>query len=182
MIRRAGASLRAGILIVGFLPLLWAAATEGDGGARSTGAGPTAAGAATPDFSTEILPLLTRIGCNNGQCHGASGRKAGFALSLRGYDPDSDFDALVRERSGRRIDVADPDKSLILRKPSLQIPHKGVASCRARARPTTPCAGGSTRGRPATRADRAPSSRWRWNPRKSSPRRIPRKNCASARG
>jgi hypothetical protein len=125
VIRRAGASLRAGILTVGFLPLLWAAATEGDRGARSTGAGPTAAGAATPDFSTEILPLLTRIGCNNGQCHGASGGKAGFALSLRGYDPDSDFDALVRERSGRRIDVADPDKSLILRKPSLQIPHKG---------------------------------------------------------
>jgi uncharacterized protein DUF1549/uncharacterized protein DUF1553 len=80
---------------------------------------------AVPDFTLRILPLLTKAGCNSGQCHGAAGGQSGFALSLRGYEPDADYDAITRERMGRRIDLADPSHSLLLRKPSMRIPHKG---------------------------------------------------------
>src|SRR5262245_48655564 len=80
---------------------------------------------AAPDFATEVIPILSRIGCNAGNCHGAAGGQSGFALSLRGYDPDADFDAITRDRGGRRLDLADPARSLILRKPSMQLAHKG---------------------------------------------------------
>ncbi|MFN0207305.1 MAG: DUF1549 domain-containing protein [Planctomycetota bacterium] len=78
-----------------------------------------------PDFTLRVLPILTRAGCNSGQCHGAAGGQAGFSLSLRGYDPEADFDAIARERGGRRIDITDADRSLLLKKPSLQLSHRG---------------------------------------------------------
>jgi hypothetical protein len=78
-----------------------------------------------PDFTLRVLPILTRAGCNSGQCHGAAGGQAGFALSLRGYDPDADFDAIVHEFGGRRVDIANPERSLLLKKPSLQMGHRG---------------------------------------------------------
>ncbi len=78
-----------------------------------------------PDFELEIVPLLTKAGCNSGQCHGAAGGQAGFALSLRGYDASADYDAIVRDRGGRRIDWVEADRSLLLRKPSLRMKHRG---------------------------------------------------------
>jgi hypothetical protein len=77
------------------------------------------------DFPTRILPILTRAGCNTGTCHGAAIGQGGFRLSLLGYDPDSDYDSMVREFGGRRIHTAAPDESLLLRKASLRIPHGG---------------------------------------------------------
>ncbi|MBI3818114.1 MAG: DUF1549 domain-containing protein [Planctomycetes bacterium] len=78
-----------------------------------------------PDFTLRILPIISRVGCNSGQCHGAAGGQGGFGLSLRGYDAAADYDTIVHERGGRRVDVANPENSLILRKPSKQLAHRG---------------------------------------------------------
>lgn len=110
------------VLLAAMLAPLGAAAAGAGDGARPAAA---AATPAVPDFATEVLPLMTRIGCNSGGCHGASGGQAGFALSLRGHDPVADYDAIARDRGGRRVDLADSARSLLLRKPSMQVPHKG---------------------------------------------------------
>lgn len=77
------------------------------------------------DFETEILPVLTRAGCNAGACHGAAVGRGGFRLSLFGADPSRDHDTIVRELEGRRVDLARPDESLVLAKPSGLIDHEG---------------------------------------------------------
>lgn len=79
-----------------------------------------------PAFRTDVLPVLTRAGCNAGACHGAASGQGGLRLSLFGYDPDADFERLTREFGGRRIDLAHPDDSLILRKASeTKVDHEG---------------------------------------------------------
>src|SRR5581483_7246674 len=42
-------------------------------------------------FAHDIMPILTRAGCNSGACHGAASGKKGFKISLRGYDPANDY-------------------------------------------------------------------------------------------
>jgi hypothetical protein len=84
-----------------------------------------AANAQAPDFETQVLPVLTRAGCNSGACHGAAIGRGGFRLSLLGYDSAADYESLVLEFKGRRVNLANPAKSLVLRKPSGQIPHEG---------------------------------------------------------
>jgi hypothetical protein len=76
-------------------------------------------------FIGEVVPILTKLGCNAGACHGKSTGQNGFRLSLLGFDPKSDFDALVREGRGRRVFPADPRQSLFLKKPTASIPHGG---------------------------------------------------------
>ncbi len=76
-------------------------------------------------FRNHVQPVLSKTGCNTGACHGALAGKAGFKLSLRGYDPEADFRTLTRQARGRRIVPADPGRSLLLTKPSGAIPHKG---------------------------------------------------------
>jgi Protein of unknown function (DUF1549)/Protein of unknown function (DUF1553) len=76
-------------------------------------------------FQNEVIPVLTRAGCNAGTCHGNSAGKNGFRLSLFGFNMDSDHTALTREMRGRRSNPADPDASLILTKPLRQVSHKG---------------------------------------------------------
>ncbi|HEX7379922.1 MAG TPA: DUF1549 domain-containing protein, partial [Pirellulales bacterium] len=76
-------------------------------------------------FRNEILPLLTRSGCNSGKCHGSPSGKAGFALSLRGFDVDRDFLKLTREAGGRRTNALLPLESLVLLKATAQVPHGG---------------------------------------------------------
>ena len=76
-------------------------------------------------FRNHVQSVLSKSGCNMGACHGALAGKGGFKLSLRGYDPDSDFRTLTRQARGRRIVPNDPGRSLILTKPSGAIPHKG---------------------------------------------------------
>src|SRR6185295_4583580 len=73
----------------------------------------------------QIIPILTRAGCNSGACHGALAGKGGLKLSLRGYDPDTDHFVLTRQAGGRRVDRLEPEKSLLLRKPSLAVDHAG---------------------------------------------------------
>ena len=77
------------------------------------------------DFVNDVLPVLTRAGCNTGECHGAALGQGRFALSLHGYDPEADWDAITRELRGRRIDRVHPADSLILRKPSRRTDHEG---------------------------------------------------------
>ena len=84
------------------------------------------AGAVIPrSFRNHVLPVLARAGCNSGSCHGALAGKGGFKLSLRGYDPESDHRVITRQARGRRIELSDPGRSLILAKPSGAIRHKG---------------------------------------------------------
>jgi len=76
-------------------------------------------------FTNEVLPILTRSGCNAGSCHGAAAGKNGFQLSLFAFDPERDHRMLTRDLRGRRIDLAQPDQSLILQKPGALVPHQG---------------------------------------------------------
>jgi Protein of unknown function (DUF1553)/Protein of unknown function (DUF1549) len=83
-------------------------------------------GAEAPiDFDTEVMPVLTRSGCNVGSCHGAAAGRGGFHLSLLGSDAASDYAAIVGQFEGRRINLSHPAKSLVLRKPTLDLDHEG---------------------------------------------------------
>ncbi|HEY7115456.1 MAG TPA: DUF1549 domain-containing protein, partial [Tepidisphaeraceae bacterium] len=79
----------------------------------------------TISFRNTIQPILARYGCNSGACHGAAAGKNGFKLSLRGYDDEGDYKAITRMAQGRRIDLAVPAASLLLKKPLNLVPHKG---------------------------------------------------------
>src|SRR5262245_20807964 len=76
-------------------------------------------------FVREVLPVLTKAGCNQGACHGASLGRGGFRLSLLGYDPQFDYSQIVQSAEGRRVVVSDPERSILLQKPSLQMEHGG---------------------------------------------------------
>ena len=76
-------------------------------------------------FQHEVLPVLTRQGCNAGTCHGSPSGKGGFALSLFAFDAAADHAVLTRDLLGRRVDVFTPSLSLILRKPSTALAHRG---------------------------------------------------------
>ncbi|MCS7270553.1 MAG: DUF1549 and DUF1553 domain-containing protein [Gemmataceae bacterium] len=76
-------------------------------------------------FQRHVLPTLTRLGCNSGACHGALAGKGGLKLSLRGFDPNSDYFVLTRQALGRRLDLVRPEDSLLLKKATRQVPHGG---------------------------------------------------------
>jgi len=78
-----------------------------------------------PSFRNDVLPILTRAGCNSGACHGALAGKGGMKLSLRGYDPEADHFVLTRQALSRRVDRTDPAKSLMLLKSTRTMPHGG---------------------------------------------------------
>ena len=76
-------------------------------------------------FRNDVQNVLSRAGCNTGACHGALAGKGGFRLSLRGYDSQADFKSITREARGRRVELSDPGRSLLLAKPTAALPHKG---------------------------------------------------------
>lgn len=76
-------------------------------------------------FQQDIMPLLTRTGCNTGSCHGAARGKDGFRMSLFGFDPQGDYQRITREIGVRRINLAIPDQSLMLLKAVGAVPHTG---------------------------------------------------------
>lgn len=78
-----------------------------------------------PSFRRDVMPILFRAGCNAGTCHGSARGKDGFMLSLFGYDPTGDYDRIVNEMIGRRINVAAPEQSLLLLKSIGAVPHTG---------------------------------------------------------
>ena len=76
-------------------------------------------------FRLDVMPIFMKSGCNTGSCHGAARGKDGFHLSLFGYDPTGDYYKLTRQLVGRRIDVAVPEKSLVLEKATGEVDHTG---------------------------------------------------------
>ena len=78
-----------------------------------------------PDFDTEVVPVLTRAGCNAGACHGAAAGRAEFHLSLFGADPAADHEAIVDALEGRRVNLARTAESLVLAKPAGRLKHGG---------------------------------------------------------
>ncbi len=86
------------------------------------------------DMKRDVLPTLTKLGCNAGTCHGANNGKAGFKLSLRGNDPEFDLRAFTDDLASRRVNRASPDHSLMLLKAAAAVPHGGGQL----ARPGTP--------------------------------------------
>lgn len=96
----------------------------------SLGSDPTWGGEpeSSVSFNHEIVPILTKAGCNAGACHAkAGGGQNGFQLSLLGYEPDDDYEALVKGARGRRVFPAAAEKSLLLLKATGELPHGGGA-------------------------------------------------------
>jgi hypothetical protein len=106
-------SRAAAVLCLGATPLFAQAPSTGSGQA------------ARVTFLRDVAPILNKTGCTAGACHGAAKGKNGFKLSLRGYDPQFDYESLLYDLSGRRFNRADPGKSLMLAKPSQEVAHGG---------------------------------------------------------
>jgi hypothetical protein len=77
------------------------------------------------DFTHDIVPILNKAGCAAAACHASQFGKGGFKLSVFGYDPQADFEAIARADRQRRINFAAPDASLFLQKPTMNLPHVG---------------------------------------------------------
>ena len=81
---------------------------------------------ASVSFVNDVMPVLTKAGCNSGVCHAkAVNGQNGFRLSLLGFEPQDDYVHLLKEGRGRRLSMASPESSLILSKASGQVPHRG---------------------------------------------------------
>ncbi|MEI7457832.1 MAG: DUF1549 and DUF1553 domain-containing protein [Pirellula sp.] len=76
-------------------------------------------------FPNQVIPIFTKLGCNGGGCHGKAAGQNGFRLSLLGFEPNEDFEHLVKESRGRRLSQASPDSSLLLTKSINATPHGG---------------------------------------------------------
>jgi len=76
-------------------------------------------------FVNDIVPILSKLGCNSGGCHGKASGQNGFKLSVFGFDPEADHAAILKEGRGRRVQPSNPERSLILLKPTAQVPHGG---------------------------------------------------------
>jgi hypothetical protein len=76
-------------------------------------------------FADQVMPIISKAGCNAGACHASQYGKGGFKLSVFGYAPEEDHFAIVRDRLGRRVSFIEPGESLFLLKPTASIPHGG---------------------------------------------------------
>ncbi|MBI3822372.1 MAG: DUF1553 domain-containing protein [Planctomycetes bacterium] len=76
-------------------------------------------------FRHEVMPVLSKAGCNSGGCHGYSLGKNGFKLSLRGADPDPDYLYITKDSFSRRVNFQTPDASLLVAKALGDAPHEG---------------------------------------------------------
>src|SRR5262245_66550827 len=87
--------------------------------------GSSARAAEVVSFERDVLPVITRAGCNAGACHGNLNGKGGLKLSLKAEDAAADFAALTRDMLARRTNPTRPDDSLMLKKATGQVPHEG---------------------------------------------------------
>jgi hypothetical protein len=76
-------------------------------------------------FRNDVEPVLMRAGCNSGGCHGSARGQNGFLLSLFGFDPRMDYTNLTRQLLSRRMNIALPEESLMLTKPTGEVDHDG---------------------------------------------------------
>ena len=88
-------------------------------------AGENAVESQAVEFENDLIPVFTKMGCNAGACHGAAIGRGGFKLSLFGGNPEADYDSIVRRASGRRVNLAKPDESIIYLKPTSFLSHGG---------------------------------------------------------
>lgn len=94
----------------------------------AVGSAMTWAGDKSIHFVNDVLPVLTKAGCNTGECHAKAGQgQNGFELSILGFEALDDYERMVKESRSRRINPAAPDQSLILMKASSSVPHGGGA-------------------------------------------------------
>lgn len=77
------------------------------------------------DYDLQVRPLFSKAGCNMGACHAAQYGQGGFKLSVFAFAPDEDYAEIVRDAQQRRINRLEPERSLLLQKPTMQIPHGG---------------------------------------------------------
>jgi hypothetical protein len=78
-----------------------------------------------PSFRRDVVPALTKAGCNAGACHGSFQGRGGFRLSLLGFDPAADYETIALKSRGRRVTPSSPENSLLLRKATGVVPHGG---------------------------------------------------------
>jgi len=76
-------------------------------------------------FTSQVLAVLNKAGCNAGACHASQYGKGGFKLSVFSFAPNEDHVAITRDRQARRVDMLNPERSLFLLKPTLAVPHGG---------------------------------------------------------
>src|SRR5262245_64415140 len=77
------------------------------------------------NFGNQIVPIFTKLGCNSGGCHGKAGGQNGFTLSLLGFEPEQDNEAIVEEARGRRLLLSAPPQRLLLLKATGTVAHGG---------------------------------------------------------
>ena len=95
-------------------------------GSMVTAAAPEAPADRPVSFVDDVVPFLTKAGCNMGACHAKAGSgQNGFQLSLLGFQPEEDFEHLTKEARGRRLSTAAPEQSLLLLKATAEVPHGG---------------------------------------------------------
>ena len=74
-------------------------------------------------FTRDVMPVLSKAGCNGGGCHGNQNGKGGFKLSLWGENPTLDHKNILS--SEKRANPSNPEVSKLLRKPTLLEKHEG---------------------------------------------------------
>jgi hypothetical protein len=98
--------------------------------APATKAGATKSAGQSQDgsvyFLSDVMPLVTQLGCNVSKCHGSAGGKGGLKFSMFGADPEFDYAALLKSAAGRRVDKVEPLRSLFLLKATASVPHEGA--------------------------------------------------------
>ncbi|RYD29418.1 MAG: DUF1549 domain-containing protein, partial [Verrucomicrobiaceae bacterium] len=94
-------------------------------GAAPPASEPLATPPASPSFVHEVMPILSKAGCNMGACHGSGSGKGNLKLSLRGESPETDFATLTQNLHSKRLDIDDPDASFFLKKPAKLTDHEG---------------------------------------------------------
>jgi hypothetical protein len=123
--------------------------------AGQTGVSPAKTSKEPPawSFRNHVIPVLTKIGCNSGACHGALAGKGGMKLSLRGYDPEADYFVLTRQAKGRRVNLKEPAHSLMLLKPTMAVSHGGGLKIEVGSPEYERLAGWIASGAPGPKAD-----------------------------
>jgi len=121
------ALLATGLTLVGLLGATHGGPSSATASTTGTRSHPAEDGGATAsiDFENDLIPVFTKVGCNTGGCHGAAIGRGGFRLSLLGGNPRQDYETIVHELNGRRINLARHDESLLLTKPTGVVSHGG---------------------------------------------------------
>jgi hypothetical protein len=121
---KRNAALRTGLF--GTLATILALAAPAKAGSQDLAAVSVAGLTKVPaHFTRDVLPVLTKVGCNQGACHGQQGGKGGFKLSLRAWDALYDYEQITKDASGKRIAGTTPTETLLLKKATGQLKHGG---------------------------------------------------------